>query len=496
MNSDAPRGCILLIHTDAIYLTRLAQALESRGHTTHEAIGCTEAIREAELVDYDLVILPIDLISRHPELLGQLREKDHTLGALVVADASRAGEAIRASRGQSCEIILEPFESVELHEAVDSALTRQDDESELSRLRAIAPLFESGREISSLDDVDRLAHQILNLAMEQTAADGGSLMLVDDKSDTLYIEASRGISPEIAVNARPRIGEGIAGWVAQHNLPMQIAPGTSPGILLNDAALNRRDVASSISVPIVIAPPGTAERLTLGVLNLNKREGKRPFSQGDLDLLSLLCSQVAVALRSMQLYSNLRGAYLGIIRALASAVDAKDAYTAGHSERVSLYATSIARQMQLSDGHIEAIKHAGLLHDIGKIGVADAILKKPGRLTEDEFREMRNHAGLSHSILAPVDLPHDIKPMVRHHHEWYNGSGYPDGLAANDIPLGARILSIADAFEAMTSDRPYRLALPRTRAVKELQNYSGSQFDPHIVETFVETLPDKVESFV
>lgn len=195
---------------------------------------------------------------------------------------------------------------------------------------------------------------------------------------------------------------------------------------------------------------------------------------------------------------ELRTGYVQTVRALAEAIDAKDAYTRGHSERVGVYASRIARQMGLRKEMIERVYISGILHDIGKIGIPDAIITKPARLDDAEYDEIKKHPEIGARILEPVEFLREIVPCVRHHHEWYDGSdsGYPYRLRGDQIPLPSRVILVADTVEAMTSNRPYRNALPLDVVVRELHKYAGSQFDPTVVEAFLALLEDEGETFI
>jgi len=197
-------------------------------------------------------------------------------------------------------------------------------------------------------------------------------------------------------------------------------------------------------------------------------------------------------------HAELRTAYVQTIRTLAEAVDAKDAYTRGHSERVGVYASKIAREVGLPRELIERVYIAGLLHDVGKIGIRDAVITKPDRLTPEEYEEMKRHPEIGAKILEPVTFLSDVVECVRHHHEWYDGSdkGYPDRLSGDRIPLPSRIILVADTVEAMTSDRPYRSGLPLEVVVRELHKYAGSQFDPTCVEACLRLLEREAEHFI
>ncbi|KTB48520.1 HD domain-containing phosphohydrolase [Dehalogenimonas alkenigignens] len=182
---------------------------------------------------------------------------------------------------------------------------------------------------------------------------------------------------------------------------------------------------------------------------------------------------------------KIRASFFNAITALAHALDAKDGYTAGHSQRVSEIAVGIGIELELGHEQLESLRLAGMVHDIGKIGIDGTILHKPGILSSEERIEMEKHPAIGEHILAPVVEDTSILAMVRNHHERWDGGGYPDGLAATGIPLGARILALADTFDAMTSERPYRIANSLDFAVSEITRCSGSQFDPSVVEAFI-----------
>jgi putative nucleotidyltransferase with HDIG domain len=197
-------------------------------------------------------------------------------------------------------------------------------------------------------------------------------------------------------------------------------------------------------------------------------------------------------------HQELRAAYVQTIGALAEAVDAKDTYTRGHSERVGVYASKIAREMGFSKEFIERVYIAGLLHDVGKIGVRDFVITKPDRLSFEEYEEMKCHCEIGAKILEPVDFLADVTSCVRHHHEWFDGGdrGYPAQLRGDMIPLPSRIILVSDTIEAMTSDRPYRKALPLDAVYAELSKYSGTQFDPACVEALIRLLDREGPSFI
>jgi len=177
--------------------------------------------------------------------------------------------------------------------------------------------------------------------------------------------------------------------------------------------------------------------------------------------------------------------FVEALTVLAKLIEMRDSYTAGHSEKVSMWSEIVARKLGLSREEQEKIKLAARLHDIGKISIPDGILNKPAPLSKEEYAEIKKHSALGADLFSNIKSLKEVSKIIRHHHEWYNGEGYPDGLAGEEIPLGSRIISVADAYQAMTSDRPYRKAFSKEKAIAELERGAGSQFDPKIVRIFI-----------
>lgn len=193
---------------------------------------------------------------------------------------------------------------------------------------------------------------------------------------------------------------------------------------------------------------------------------------------------------------QLKDAYYGTIETLRLAVDAKDSYTRNHSDRVSYYSVMIGKQLGLSETDLETLKQGALFHDVGKIGIPDAILQKPGKLTDEEYDDIKNHPSIGAKILAPAKIFTDLIPMVLNHHERYDGKGYPIGLAGEDIPLMARIVCVADSFDAMTSDRSYRPRFTVIAALEEIEKCKGFQFDPFVVDAFMIALRENKQKVI
>jgi HD-GYP domain-containing protein (c-di-GMP phosphodiesterase class II) len=245
----------------------------------------------------------------------------------------------------------------------------------------------------------------------------------------------------------------------------------------------------------LLAVPLQRQEQTLGCMFLlDKHVGE--FDSVDSKLFNSIANQSAIYLENAQLFGDVHGLMMGLLHSLTSAVDAKDAYTCGHSERVALLSRHLAGQLGLPDAQVEQIYMAGLLHDVGKIGVPESVLQKPGRLTPEEFEQMKQHPQIGARILADVKQVRALLPGVLHHHERFDGKGYPAGLSGSAIPLMGRIICLADCFDAMTSNRTYRKALPLEVALSEIRRCAGTQFDPALAEAFLRTGPDALRELL
>ena len=243
------------------------------------------------------------------------------------------------------------------------------------------------------------------------------------------------------------------------------------------------DVRSELVVPLWVG-----EELW-GVINIEELE-PGAFGEDDVRLVETVADQVGAALRSASLYEQLERAYLGTAQALVAALEAKDAYTAEHARSIVEQAEKVGVRLGLDDAALRDLRFAAVFHDIGKISVPEAILSKPGPLTPEEREIMERHTIVGEQILAPVEFLAGVRALVRHEHERWDGAGYPDRLAGEAIPLGSRIIFACDALHAMTSDRPYRAALPLEDAIAELRRHSGTQFDPQVVEALLAVLDE------
>lgn len=276
---------------------------------------------------------------------------------------------------------------------------------------------------------------------------------------------------------------------------MQRLQGRSTPLLVNSLAKDKSFGWLSEHAARMLAVPLQRQDQLLGCMfALDKTGGE--FDTVDSKLLNSIANESAIYLENAMLYEDVRGLMMGLLHSLTSAVDAKDAYTCGHSERVALLSRFLAQQIKLDDHAVERVYMAGLLHDVGKIGVPEAVLQKTGKLTPEEFEEIKKHPAIGARILRDVKQIEDIIPGVLHHHERYDGKGYPAGLAGEAIPLMGRIICLADCFDAMTSSRTYRKALPLEVALTEIQRCSGTQFDPQLTDAFLRISVDQFKELL
>ena len=338
-------------------------------------------------------------------------------------------------------------------------------------------LYRVGRTINSIQTVEELLDQIADTVLSVFSEVQLVCILLNEKGEDFEsktIKTRRGVPSQPLQISWSIVNEAVKEEVC---------------ILANDAVHDDRFVASesiaAMNLRSVMCAPLINKGAVLGVIYVDNREKPDNFDEDDTALLSALASQSAVAIDNSRLYENIQQAYHEVILALMNTVEAKDEYTRGHSQRVSRGALGIAQEMGLSEEESNRIQTAAELHDIGKIGVRDLIIGKESFLSTTEFDLMKDHVVTGENIIRPVEYLRFAGPMIRHHHERYDGGGYPDCLKGDGIPLGARIIGVIDAFDAMTTKRPYNEPLSFEEALEEFETLKGKQFDPDVVDALV-----------
>ncbi|MBU2541284.1 MAG: GAF domain-containing protein [Candidatus Omnitrophica bacterium] len=333
--------------------------------------------------------------------------------------------------------------------------------------------------VCSNGDTAKAVSLIAKLAKDLLHADAASVRYVDNESRMLVPKTAIGLGKNMLMETPLKIGEGIEGRAAA----------SGKVFICNDMQHDDRvlypDKAKEEHLRSALVVPAAFKQQNLAVFSVFYRHVKQ-FSDEEIELIKAFSNQIAVAIQENKNYDDVHKNYFSTLRALVLAMEARDPYTRGHSERVTMYALDIARKLKLPDNMLRIIHYGGTVHDVGKVGISDLILNKPGRLTAVERSIIELHPIKGAKVLQPLKFMKQCIPLVRNHHERFDGDGYPDRIAETEIPLSARILACADSFDAMTSDRPYRLKKMTVKdAIKELRVNAGLQFDPKIVPVFV-----------
>jgi putative nucleotidyltransferase with HDIG domain len=344
---------------------------------------------------------------------------------------------------------------------------RQNYESALNMINKLSSVSYLGNLILSTPNLEEVLNLIVKSVTEMLDAKGAVLKLLNEIKQQLEIYTSYGLSSHYLSNIE-NISKSIENEVIKSSQIKILAEGTN----------------SLICVPLI------TKGKTIGILTVFFPY-RRSFTEGDKKLLLIFSSHTAIAIQNAKLLKELKNMYIETMKSLATLLDAKDSYTRGHSEEVSKYAVEIAEELGLTEEEKELLQFSSILHDIGKIGVDDNILKKPSKLTPSEYEKIKKHPVIASRILKSVKGFENIAKIIAHHHEHYDGKGYPDGLKKDSIPLLSRIIAVADAFEAMTSDRPYRKAFDKNTALYELEINKNKQFDPVVVDAFKRILSKK-----
>jgi putative nucleotidyltransferase with HDIG domain len=318
---------------------------------------------------------------------------------------------------------------------------------------------------------------MVSLACRHLDVRRGAVLLLDRGSEQLLVIAQQGYDPRVVGRQVAALGEGLCGKVAAEGECM-LGPLGQDRRLAESLPVEDRSLALPIKIRGEI----------FGVLLLADKAGGAAFVGEDVFVAQFLLGKAALSIENIALYESMVANLRSTLGALVGAMEAKDPYTRQHSRRVTNLSVLTAQTMGLGLEEMESLRFAAYLHDIGKIGVKDHVLSKAGGLTDEEFEHIKTHPVIGESIIKDMDLSPPERDIIRHHHERWDGRGYPDGVAGEDISLLARIVAVADAFDAMTTDRPYRRAKAGFEAVAEIKRCAGSQFDGRVVEHFLEML--------
>ena len=353
------------------------------------------------------------------------------------------------------------------------------------RVETISVMHEIDLAIISTLEADEILENTVMIISRFISCDRAVVTLVDKEKGGFIYRSGFGISLQkrhfISFDATTKRG------MLNTKRPEFIADLSQiKGLPPYEELLLKEGFLSHIRVPII------SKDEVIAVLTIGAKR-RSAFTSDDLSTLEKIAAQIGIALENARLISDLKDLFIGTIKCLAAAIDAKSPWTRGHSERVTEYSIKIGKEMGLHDKELEDLKLAGLLHDIGKIGTYDSILDKPGKLTDEEYEVVKKHPVIGSELLSPIKQLSHIIPWIKGHHERFDGKGYPDGLKGEEIPLQSRILLVADTFDSMTSNRPYRETPGKEKMIEEIKRCKGIQFDPKVVEVFLKVLKDEEE---
>jgi response regulator RpfG family c-di-GMP phosphodiesterase len=342
-------------------------------------------------------------------------------------------------------------------------------------------IYDFTNKLISLDSLNNVVDAVINMIRKISGCTRISVMLLSDDGKYLYIKKAVGLKEDIISSTKIKVGENVAGKVFSNRRVI-----TSDDYdVLTGKFLQHGKNGPFMSIPIIEIPYKTGTD-PIGVINLTERIGAHSFTEGEKRFLVCLANSASIAIKNELRKKALEKSTIDTLVLLANVLEARDLYTQGHSLRVGSYSCETAKRLGFSGEELKRIQYAGQIHDIGKIAIPDSILLKEGRLTDEEYECMKKHPVQSKQIVDHIRFFSSIKGLFLHHHEHYDGKGYPDGISGEKIEIGARILAVADAYDAMTSNRPYRNAMSKQQAVSILIEEKGKQFDPECVEAFVD----------
>jgi len=489
LHEESPR--VLVVDDEKVIREILSDFLTMEGYVVRTVEDGENAIRELERRSYNLVISDLKMPGMGGlELLEKIAEMKANVLTVIMTGFGTVETAIEAMKKGAYDYILKPFKIEEVVHVVERGLDRQRLQAENIKLKEAVSLYKISEAIAQSLSLETVLDLILDGVLFEADADVATLLLKDPSSG-LFAERTRRVSANVTGGF---IGNVNVTEVLDHY--RQDKPILAHGIralkFFEEPPQDKR-LVSFCSIPLKV------QDRVVGMLNAYSYTRGHKFSEGQRKMLSVLASRAAVSIENARLYEDLVVKNHDLVQAnqsladnfratiigFAHALEESDKYTRGHSERVAFYSQLTAEGLTLTDPEVEKIVQAGLMHDIGKIGIRYEKLNKPGKLTPEEVAMFRTHPAKGKRILEPIPSMAELIPGAWCHHENFDGSGYPRGLMGDNIPLLGRVVAIADTYDAMTSDRAYRKALPHEVAVAELERCAGAQFDPELVPVFL-----------
>jgi len=490
------RSRILVVDDELTIRKSIQKRLEREGYEVTSSDNAKDALQLFQNNSFDTVISDIRMEGMDGlELLKRLQSQRRDVPVIMVTGAPSLDTAQESITAGAYDYITKPIERETLINTVKRAVEKkrlndqlEEHKQNLERkvreqTKTIFAIYKFANQLNSMNSLEDVVNSVVNFIADFMFSKRVSIMLLDEKGEYLTIKGHIGLDEEIARKTRIRKGEAIAGQV------LETGKAKIVGDIGSIKAESDRysEYKSFISFPLMQVPL-RATNQSLGIINVTNRFGDQPYTKEDMENLDFIADTASVAINNQLKSIELEKSYFMTMKALAAAVEEKDRYTRGHSERVKIYALELASRLGMSSETISTIEHACVLHDIGKIGIPDFIIHKDRDLTEEEYRQIKEHPAKGERIIRVIPFLEPAQSIIRHHHERFDGTGYPDGIKGKEIEPGARIVAIADAYDAMTTERPYRGPLPKDHAIAVLKEQKGKQFDPELVDIFVRYL--------
>jgi putative nucleotidyltransferase with HDIG domain len=502
---------ILLVDDDPKVLDIVSMSLGRQGYRVRTAVNGREAIESASKAAPHLLILDLDLPDMSGiEVLDNIRDDHENLPVLMISAQNDIDSRVAALDGGADEFIKKPLSLRELHVRVDAALRRTSRAMSLDH-RNVELETEIEHEREEVSRVERSFKRHM-LSMRTLLTVSQDLNRAQ-QSDELIKTASLTLVGELRVSSLAIFGVerenatsfelmGVRGFTPDRFSGITIDR-ASPFVKMFDNGSQPAKISRSgdarwtralpdlrLAVFEYAAPIAVKGDLKGFVFTGPKLSGEE-YTDYDRDIMTFISNSIGIGMENVRLMEQLQITYVATLRSLIQILEAKDPYTRGHTERVASYSMALANRLGLAQEDLRRILFGSLLHDVGKMGLRDDIINKPGPLTPEEWTLMKLHPVVGAQIVEKMEFLTGAVDIVRHHHESWDGRGYPDGLAGEKIPLIARIVTVADSFDAMTTDRPYRKALSVEEALRRLDESAGIQFDPHIARVFIRYVREK-----
>jgi len=483
MGEKRVRPTVLLVDDEPRILELVGEMLvATEGFRVLKARSAPEAFELLSTQQIDVVLSDLYMAEYSGlDILHEARAAHPDIIVIFMTAKPSVEGAVAVLREGAYDYLIKPFRKDDLKAAIERGLEKQRLLRENVHLKEQVSLYQISEAMGGSVRVDEVLGLILDLVLKEFKADTASILLLDSATRELRLSQFRGKTRDIE-GSYFVLGNDPACRVVVDTAKPKIVNRTSPEVI----GSSRPKIRSMVSYPLL------AKGKVIGVLNLVRTETLNYFTQGELFSLGIIASKAAGAIDSARLYEELEAAYFDTINVLANSIEARDRYTRRHTDRVRYLTEVLAVQMGWTSDKLKEVRMGGILHDVGKISVPDQILNKPGPLSHEEFEVMKKHPEMGKKMLEGIDFLQPALPYVLYHHEKYDGTGYPFGLAGEEIPFEGRLLAVADTFDAIISDRPYRKGASFEKAIDELVTFSGRQFDPMVVEAFMAVWENKV----